>query len=525
MWLPSTSINFRAPLVVLLALVSGTLAGTAVAASLEQLVMPGPVIEGHAEFETECSKCHASFERGAQDSLCLDCHEDVAGDVSNKRGFHGQELAARPQLCQNCHAEHNGRAADVIRMNVELFDHALTDFPLHGKHVGLACAGCHAADVKFRDAPGRCFDCHEDDQPHMGRLGEDCDSCHVEDAWRTVTFDHDSTDFALTGKHKETLCAQCHVGEVYENLATTCVSCHARDDAHRGTRGTECGDCHDTASWKAEAFDHMKKTGFALRGAHSDLLCAACHLEDMARPEPPKTCVGCHSFDDKHGGRNGTECDRCHTEKTWTAARFDHFAETEFELKGAHAELACQACHIGRLQDPLETTCDACHADDDPHDGTQARCARCHNETTWHDVRFNHDFTKFPLIGHHGAVACESCHLSNVFSDTSGGCVDCHADDDYHKGVFGTDCGQCHNPNGWNRWAFDHDTQTQFALTGAHAGLECDACHTPDSGDPGQLPTVCKACHRKDDIHQGRFGSDCGRCHTTESFADAVRFP
>ncbi len=487
--------------------------------------MPGPVIEGHAEWEGECGKCHASFERGAQDALCLNCHKPIAKDVAAGTGFHGLELVARPRLCQNCHAEHKGRDADVVKLNTALFDHDLTDFPLHGRHEGVACSGCHESDVPFRDTEGRCVDCHQESQPHKGRLGEDCATCHVEDNWKSVTFDHDTTDFPHTGKHKEVACKACHVAEVYENLDTMCIGCHARDDEHRGSRGTQCNDCHTTSGWKSESFDHFRKTGFELRGAHKPLECRSCHLDDMARPEPPATCAGCHSFDDVHGGRHGQECDRCHTVEAWENPRFDHFEETGFELKGAHSELTCQSCHIGRLEDPLEATCDACHADDDPHEGTQTDCARCHVETSWHEVRFNHDFTSFPLIGHHGAAACEACHLSNVFTDAGSACFDCHSDDDYHTGVFGEDCGQCHNPNGWNRWGFDHDAQTDFPLTGAHQGLECDACHTSDGVKPGELSMVCMACHRKDDIHDGRFGRDCGRCHTTESFTDSVRFP
>jgi len=495
------------------------------AASLEQLVMPGPVIEGHAEFETECGKCHASFARGAQDGLCLDCHDAVAADVTNKKGFHGKQLSAHPQLCQNCHAEHQGRAADVVTLNVELFDHAVTDFPLDGGHIGQPCISCHEADVLPRDASSRCIDCHEDDQPHRGRLGDDCAGCHSTAGWTNVEFDHSSTDFALTGAHRDTTCMQCHVGQTWENLASKCVSCHAVDDQHRGTRGKDCGNCHVTSSWKVESFDHFAKTGFRLRGAHASIACEACHLQDMARPKPPDSCIGCHSFDDVHGGRHGRDCVKCHSVDDWKTTRFDHLAETGFELKGAHVDLTCAVCHVGALEDPLEKTCDTCHAEDDAHDGTQPHCERCHDERSWHDVRFNHDFTSFPLIGQHRTAACEDCHSGTVFNDVPEACLDCHTGDDYHHGKFGAACADCHNPNGWNRWVFDHDTQTGFPLTGAHRKLECDACHTPDSVEPGELQTLCIACHRKDDAHEGRFGGDCGRCHTTESFDTAVTLP
>ena len=36
------------------------------AASIESLVMPGEVIEGHAKYEEECKNCHKRFDKGAQ---------------------------------------------------------------------------------------------------------------------------------------------------------------------------------------------------------------------------------------------------------------------------------------------------------------------------------------------------------------------------------------------------------------------------------------------------------------------------
>ena len=51
------------------------------AVDLEKLVMPGPVVKGHAEIEAECGKCHAPFRKASQDALCLDCHTKVNEDL------------------------------------------------------------------------------------------------------------------------------------------------------------------------------------------------------------------------------------------------------------------------------------------------------------------------------------------------------------------------------------------------------------------------------------------------------------
>ena len=52
----------------------------AFAQTIESLVMPGDVVSGHADIEENCKGCHKRFDRKAQRDLCLDCHEDVAGD-------------------------------------------------------------------------------------------------------------------------------------------------------------------------------------------------------------------------------------------------------------------------------------------------------------------------------------------------------------------------------------------------------------------------------------------------------------
>ena len=65
--------------------------GSARSATIETLVMPGPVSSAHAEFETECSECHAAFSKALQRDLCLSCHEHegVLEDQASGTGFQG----------------------------------------------------------------------------------------------------------------------------------------------------------------------------------------------------------------------------------------------------------------------------------------------------------------------------------------------------------------------------------------------------------------------------------------------------
>ena len=145
-------------------------------------------------------------------------------------------------------------------------------------------------------------------------------------------------------------------------------------------------------------------------------------------------------------------------------------------------------------------------------------CGTCHNTNGWRSTNlFDHDFTEFPLVGLHQLVPCESCHVGNQFDGTPAGCVDCHEGDDVHEGGLARQCDQCHTPNAWQLWNFDHDKQTNFSLTGKHTGLTCSACH-PANSDPKKTPGFCGSCHRAQDIHRGEFGPDCGRCHSTDDF-------
>lgn len=427
----------------------------------ERLVMPGPLIEGHAKEEKDCNSCHEPFVRQSQTRLCLACHKTVATDRQNGRGFHGRDPEASKAECKVCHTDHKGRSFDIVQLNRETFNHGFTNFALKGAHKRAGCEGCHVKDVgktvKYREAAGRCFDCHKTNDPHKGRLGEKCDACHSEEAWRQVKpFDHSKTRFSLVGAHAEVACAICHVGERYKDL--------------------------------------------------------------------PRTCISCHRLQDKHAGRYGANCETCHAPKKWATISFNHDKATKFPLRGGHAKIACERCHTGDLyRDKLSMACVSCHRKDDPHNGQLgSNCQRCHNETGWRQkVSFDHDLTRFPLLALHAVVPCEECHRTQSFKDAPRECVSCHSDT-HHVGRLGPNCATCHNPNGWTRWRFDHDKQTGYPLTGAHHALECHACHRQTNVAKVTAPTNCYGCHKQDDAHQGAFGRACEKCHDTNTFKQGL---
>lgn len=560
---------------------------------MERLVTPGALSAPHGNLAAHCDACHSSFRKEAQNAKCLACHKPVGADVANRTGFHGRFAPARSGSCNSCHGEHKGAGFALVRLESAHFNHGLADFQLTGGHVRVACAQCHAGMRHFAAAPGTCAACHAKIDPHRGAmgggLGRECQSCHTTAGWKqTLPFDHARTGFALTGGHRGAACLTCHVGQKWHGVATACVSCHARNDVHKGANGSNCAQCHTTASWKSASFDHGT-TGFPLVGGHAAATCGGCHGANQATRHPTRDCNGCHAKSDVHKGANGPQCAQCHTPRNWKQIVFDHDRLTTFVLRGAHDHAACAACHVKPARAvKLPVACNACHARDDVHKGANGSdCARCHNETAWkvshfdharmtsfallgkhaqiacaachtqpadkvklpnqcgachavadvhkgrlgqacgdcHDaaswtapVRFDHGLTVFPLLGKHAPLACATCHADRTFAAKGKTCAACHADD-HHQGSLGTPsaCADCHNVNGWKGWAYDHDRQTRFALTGAHKGLICSACHRR-AGDPAKTGQQCLDCHQRDDIHRGGFGDDCARCHTTTSF-------
>jgi len=395
----------------------------------------------------------------------------------------------------------------------------------HAKLEGQ-CTSCH---VRFdRAAQDRlCMDCHKETaadmrnaKGHHGRIkAQPCRSCHTEHKGRDAdiapldesSFDHELTDFPLGGAHARLECKSCHKPDVRRREAPrACVSCHRKDDVHKGSLGIACGDCHADTRWKDTRFDHAK-TRFPLTGKHAPLACKDCH-RDNAFKSTPLACNACHAKDDKHKGRFGDKCESCHGAKAWRATTFDHDKQTKYPLVGKHRALKCDSCHTGHLyRDKLRSACATCHRKDDRHRGTLGvACANCHTERDWKQARFDHAKTRFPLLGRHERLDCRACHRSAVFRDAPTECVACHRKDDRHKGALGPACGDCHAERDWKQSKFDH-SKTRFPLRGKHRAAQCDSCHKDQNFR--QTPGDCHACHGKDDRHEGQLGTQCGTCH------------
>ena len=498
----------------------------------------GVRIDG-AHLELDCTACHTNaavtlLPEGQKrylglDRDCASCHEDP------------HEGRMQP-ACAACHGQQ-----DFTALRSEGHERFL---PLVGGHAGQDCRSCHAQDSQHaleamgprRSVEARdCIDCHE--SPHAegwmrgvaraagGAVGGSCDACHLAEHTEFASEElevtpeqHAAGGFALDAPHDGVACAECHADDARDfaarypgRAADTCSACHA--DPHGGQFADspffadDCLGCHDRLAFEPHGFDlgDHARTDFALDGSHAELGCEACHEAPHADAPrvfrgTPARCEACH--DDVHGGlferrvpelaqrAHGT-CAECHRTTSFSAeaqASFDHARWTSFGLSGAHLQSTCEACHprahrpdeqgrsFGRVEahfgGPVEG-CASCHAD--PHGG-----------------RFDGAGMPREVKGR-------------------GGCARCHAETSF-RAVTET---------------FEHERWTGFALDGAHAALDCLACHPalPRRDAFGRTwgparGSTCQDCHA--DPHAGQFQADgrvdCARCHSADSSFEALIF-
>ncbi len=235
--------------------------------------------------------------------ICTKCHLDARSLA---------DLKSAPTGCYSCHRqddEHNGRfgvdcAACHNPSDWEnaTFDHNLSAFKLEGEHMEVACEGCHA-NGQYKDTPADCYACHRQDDEHNGRFGTDCGACHTPTDWANAAFDHNLSNFPLTGAHASVTCERCHAAGQFAGLSAACVSCHADPPFHAGMFGTDCETCHTTSNWYAPYYgSHPGIADEGGRGVnHGGASCRDCHTVNLYSA----TCTACHDSnnpDDEGGG-------------------------------------------------------------------------------------------------------------------------------------------------------------------------------------------------------------------------------
>jgi len=288
--------------------------------------------------------------------------------------------------------------------------------------------------------------------------------------------------------------------------------------------------------------------------SHADLAnnCSACHTLPLFGPKMDARCLDCHTdiqaqLQDPRSlhavlasSHSVISCRLCHTEHKGAAAAITTLDIENFphELVGfslkAHTSKAdgtpfqCEDCHNQEVSKLDAAVCFDCHHTLDAafmqtHSGQFGQaCLGCHDGLDRYGKDFDHNRFRFPLLGRHAAVECADCHAGAVTAEMLQSapleCEGCHVAQDIHKGQFGSQCGVCHTPEGWEKASFDH-SQTAFPLLGKHQQVACDSCHK-DNQYKG-TPLACFACHQGQDAHRGEFGEDCGACHTPEGWEKA----
>lgn len=448
---------------------------------------PGPLSESHASLEGQdsCGTCHTSG-KALANSKCLDCHDhsDQKKKIEAGQGFHSSSKV-KGRDCWTCHLEHKGKGYDVM---------------------GWAAVG------------------------------------------GMKKFDHDLTDFKLTGKHVAVDCADCHKRtnkaglRVFLGEPKVCGSCHKDDQPHGFERQEmmKCDRCHGDISWKPAKrtldFDHNdgRQASFPLEGTHADVACAKCHPKsEFNLKKDVTTCAACHP--NAHVGHlfEKTRCDWCHSPKMGSLSKFsfDHGRRTKFKLDGGHKSVDCYGCHPKTQKKAPGLACEGCHASDSKHKdrfnqfGTPPACGNCHPTQNWEPSGFNHDKkTRFRLEGNHKQAGCRDCHRGKDpaeferFDPKKVGCMGCHKHSQVHERKFkDSECLGCHKSGGVMDAPGDakerfHGPNSLFPLKHAHAKVKCEQCHKGDVYKG--LSRECGAACHEDSLHQGSLGDECTRCHT-----------
>jgi hypothetical protein len=367
------------------------------------------------------------------------------------------------------------------------------------------------------------------------------------------------------GLDERQACDACHVNNTVAIDNKNCLACHdpveirmrRRKGFHssRAVRGKPCSTCHadhrgrgfDPMGWSAlpggrAGFDHAQ-TGWPLDGAHATRACGDCHksrddqgFEMFIHVE--RECEGCHEQRPHAFGKDELlACGRCHSTRAWQpplpelAFNHDDSKDARMPLLGAHATVACRACHpdaVFNLRLASPNRCETCHAS--PHAGTinsTQPCEQCHHPASFKRITFDHTSrTRFDL-GAHKHLACTTCHTPALGAKKpAAGCEMCHAAISPHGtrfAVFGKParCGVCHTPTPSPRWrpnGFDHGKQTKFPLVAKHAELTCRACHRgkgPTDFEKLDASKGCLGCHAHVNVHDKKYAnSECLKCHT-----------
>jgi len=272
---------------------------------------------------TDCYKCHNGIFAGTP-ADCFSCHQHNFVNAKNPNHVN----SGINHECSSCHTTNSWKPST--------FDHNKTSFKLTGAHLTVECSSCHKGTLT--GTPTDCYSCHQNNfasttNPDHKLLGfpTNCEQCHTTNGWRPATFDHNKTNFALTGKHTAVQCQDCHKS-TYKGTPTDCYSCHQNNYAnalipvHTVGYPYNCEMCHTTSGWRPSSFNHDAQYFKIYSGKHSFSkgrwkLCADCHLSAPNSFNEFSCTTKCHNnrtkIDNEHKNVSGyiydnNACYSCH---------------------------------------------------------------------------------------------------------------------------------------------------------------------------------------------------------------------
>lgn len=282
-----------------------------------------PLLGAHQT--ADCSSCHAGYENLQFQVLkteCFACHSNTFNSAQNPNHV----ASGFSKDCLVCH-DANSKSWSGANFNHDFF-------PLVGGHRLPNCFSCHT-NSSFTGLSKACYSCHQPDyegtlNPNhvQANFPKECQTCHTINGWTPAEFNHNLTQFPLTGRHIQVQCSSCHTSG-YSGTPTDCNSCHSADfnatqNPNHISTGfpRDCQTCHTTLGWTPAQFEHDAPYFPIYTGRHRNEWnnCNDCHTN----PADFKSfsCINCHEhnktdMDNEHRGVNGyvydsRDCLRCH---------------------------------------------------------------------------------------------------------------------------------------------------------------------------------------------------------------------
>lgn len=302
--------------------------------------------------------------------------------------------------------------------------------------------------------------------------------------------------------------------------------------------GATCADCHTSAASLIQAGAEASQVDRLLvdlppaSSPHDQIDCVTCHHGSEAEGDVEAvhervivdpsvgdygTCLACHRDlpndfpEDRlrtphdeftHGVAAGVYCSDCHGA---VGHGFDPVSGDVICPMDV-----CLDCHIEQQLDAELADCAACHVG--PHEPLAGMaCSDCHvSATAW--ARLDAAAHSVELEGRHAEAQCFDCHQGQEQA-LHYECALCH--EPPAGGHYGTDCGMCHTPAGFQQAQLpNHPVE----LAGAHQAAPCAGCHGEDQATP---ETACEGCHVRPEDH---LTGPCDVCHTPEGWASSAGF-